>query len=69
MLRQPESSERVSDHVQTSARQDRSRFGQEGVTSVWTVFHLYNYFGRYFANFGNSANFWAKKPKLTVARL
>jgi len=41
---------------------DRKEAG--GVTPLWTVFHLYNYFWRYFANFGILANFYEKRPKL-----
>jgi len=47
-----------------SSRGKDSKAGRESVTPLWTVFHLCNYFWRYFANFGIFENFAAKKPKL-----
>jgi len=54
------------DHMQSSAHKDINRVWRGGVTPLWTVFHLCNYFGLYLINFGISARFSAKKAKLEV---
>jgi hypothetical protein len=50
-------------NVEHGSLPDGDRKEAEGVTPLWTVFHLYNYFWRYFANFGISANFFEKRPE------
>jgi hypothetical protein len=39
----------------------------EGVTPLWTVFHLYNYFAWYLANFGFLDGFFEKRPEFSRA--
>jgi len=51
-------------YVEHGSWSDGDRKEAEGVTPLWTVFHLYNYFWRYFANFGFMAKFSGKKAKL-----
>ena len=51
-------------NVEHGSWSDGDRKEAEGVTPLWTVFHLCNYFWRYFVNFGIFENFEAKKPKL-----
>ena len=51
-------------YVEHGSWSDGDRIEAEGVTPLWTVFHLCNYFGRYFANFGIFEDFEAKKAKL-----
>jgi hypothetical protein len=51
-------------YVEPGSWSDGDRKEAEGVTPLWTVFHLYNYFGRYFANFGFLNGFFEKNGKL-----
>jgi hypothetical protein len=47
--------------VEHGSWSDGDRKEGKGVTPLWTVFQLYNYFGRYFANFGFWTGFSEKK--------
>jgi len=50
-------------HFDNSSWRNPITSRQGGVTPVWTVFRLYNYFWRYFANFGILSKWNEKKPK------
>ena len=55
-------------YVEHGSWSDGGRKEAEGVTPLWTVFHLYNYFRRYFTNFGFWTGFSKKKAGILTHR-